>query len=103
MELDDRFADASEFPTSVEVKLADGEMLEQTVPLAMGKLARWMSRSDLKVKFGDCASAAMGTRQQDAVFNRLVEMDSNVACERLFAGLRDSGAMDISATAVRSG
>ncbi|MFH1602322.1 MAG: MmgE/PrpD family protein, partial [Pseudomonadota bacterium] len=50
MELDDRFADASEFPTSVRVELADGAILEETVPLAIGKLARWMSPQDLKSK-----------------------------------------------------
>lgn len=81
MEVDERFRDESEFPTAVRVETESGLCLERVVPLAMGKPERWLTPSQLRDKFGDCASRALPTSRVDKAFRRLRALDGESRCD----------------------
>ncbi len=86
MEVEPRFADESEFPTLLEVELADGTRLTHTVELALGKPQRWPERAQVKAKFADCARSMLGAAELDRLFNLVTALD----CERPAAGVIDA-------------
>ena len=84
MELEPRFADDSEFPTTIAVTLTDGTRLEETVPLALGKPARWPNRAQLEAKFADCALRPLGAAACARAFVRLSALDDDRPLVSLF-------------------
>lgn len=68
MELDDRVAGNSEFGATVTIELTDGRRLEEIVPLAVGKPARWFPKEKLESKFHDCCHGTIAREDAAAVF-----------------------------------
>lgn len=54
MELDARVAGNSEFGSVVTITTKSGQILEEIVPLAIGKPERWFPKAKLESKFHDC-------------------------------------------------
>lgn len=61
MVVDDRHRDGTQYPASVQVRTAGGQVLERTVELARGKNANPLSEAELQAKFVDCAGAGGDT------------------------------------------
>ena len=69
MELDDRGEGNTEFGAVVTVTRSDGQKLEETVPLALGKPERWFSKQKLESKFHDCCSGVIPGEKAESVFS----------------------------------
>jgi 2-methylcitrate dehydratase PrpD len=71
MEVDERVRHDSEFATAVKVTTRDGATRERLVPLAKGKPARWMSRTEIEAKYRDCVGDTLGAAHADELFSCL--------------------------------
>ncbi len=68
MERDDRVAGNTEFGAVVTIETADGQKLEELVPLAMGKPERWFSKERLAAKFMDCCDLTIERPLAEEIF-----------------------------------
>jgi 2-methylcitrate dehydratase PrpD len=71
MEVDERVRDHAEWATAVRVETEAGEVREELVPLAIGKVGRWFSEEQLRDKFLDCASRSVDSGQAQRLFAQL--------------------------------
>jgi 2-methylcitrate dehydratase PrpD len=83
MEVDERVRHEKEWATAVRVETESGEVREELVPLAIGKVGRWFSEDDLRAKFMDCA----GRTIQPAQAERLYAMLRSISALPSFAAL----------------
>lgn len=84
MEAVPRYAQDSEFPTTVIVALADDTRLEKTVPLAQGKPARWPDAATMAAKFAGCAAGVLDPARRDAAYARLAALDDDRPLDDLY-------------------
>lgn len=75
MELDDRVAGNTEFGAVVTIALKDGKELEEIVPLATGKPARWFSKDRLESKFRDCCRGVIDDDGASRLFESAQALD----------------------------
>jgi 2-methylcitrate dehydratase PrpD len=76
MELDDRVAGNTEFGATVSIALADGRVLEEIVPLAIGKPERWFPKERLESKFHDCCRRVISPETSTKVFDLAQSLES---------------------------
>lgn len=76
MELDDRVAGNTEFGAVVTIALKDGRKLEEIVPLAIGKPARWFPKDRLEAKFRDCCRPVMDDDSTTRLFECAQSLDT---------------------------
>ena len=86
MEVDDRVRDDAEWATAVRVETAGGEVREELVPLAIGKVGRWFSEDQLRDKFLDCAGRSIAPEPASRLFASLRGMPAQAS----FAALDDA-------------
>lgn len=84
MEADERVEASSEFAAIVTARTRNGKTHERSVPLAIGKPARWLGRDDLRAKFVECARFAISQDSAEHAFERFTDLTS---AERLGAEL----------------
>jgi 2-methylcitrate dehydratase PrpD len=88
MEVDGRVRDDPEYATVIEAELEDGGRVEQLVPLAMGKPARWFDAARLHAKVTDCLRHAVPSTpdaEAAALFAALQSVDAARPVAELFA------------------
>jgi len=68
MELDDRVKGNTEFGSVVTITTASGLILEEVIPLAIGKPERWFSKDKLRSKFEDCCYGVINDEQANAIY-----------------------------------
>jgi len=83
MEVDERVRHDSEFATILQVRTADGQVYERSVPLALGKPARWLNAAQLKTKFDDCGRVALPQDRLDTAFATLQSLDGELPVSAL--------------------
>jgi 2-methylcitrate dehydratase PrpD len=76
MVVDERVRHEKEWGTAVRVETMTGEVKEELVPLAIGKVGRWFSEDTLRTKFMDCASRMIPTSQAEHLFRALRTLPS---------------------------
>lgn len=69
--VDDEVRGNTEFGTVVEATTTSGRHVRELVPLAKGKLDRWLSTADLRAKFLDCAHRALGGAAAERAFDTM--------------------------------
>ena len=74
MEVDERVRDDAEWATAVRVETESGDIREELVPLAIGKVGRWFSEDQLRAKFMDCASRTIAPEAAQQLFKTLRSM-----------------------------
>jgi 2-methylcitrate dehydratase PrpD len=72
-----------EFPTEVEVRLADGRALETAVPWPAGSLARPFTQGELWAKFEGCTAPVLQPARAAALRHALEALPGLVAIEEL--------------------
>ena len=87
MELDGRVAGNTEFGAVVTVDLMDGRRMEELVPLAIGKPARWFPKEKLESKFLDCCRGVIARENTAAVFQLAQGLESADSLEPLLDAL----------------
>ena len=87
MEADDRVRNDPEWATAVEVETESGEIREEIVHLAVGKVGRWFSEGDLRTKFMDCAARSLPGAQGEALYSTLRSLPTLACAQRLSEGL----------------
>lgn len=68
MELDDRVKGNTEFGSVVTITTASGLILEEVIPLALGKPARWFPKNTLRSKFEDCCKGIISNEQANEIY-----------------------------------
>jgi 2-methylcitrate dehydratase PrpD len=71
MVVDERVRHEAEWSTAVRVETEDGEVREELVPLALGKVGRWFSEDRMRTKFLDCAGRVLGETRSARLFDTL--------------------------------
>lgn len=87
MELDGRVAGNTEFGAVVTITMADGRLLEELVPLAIGKPDRWFSKDKLESKFHDCCRSVMARDRADTVFRLAQSLEAAESLDSLLVAL----------------
>jgi 2-methylcitrate dehydratase PrpD len=75
VEVDERVAHGTEFPTVLTIETADGERHEHLEMEAIGKPSRWFSTQQLHDKFTDCINSVPGFSRGADLFDRLQNLD----------------------------
>ena len=88
MEVDDRIRDDREFASIVTIVMANGERFEETVRVALGKPARWLSTQQLQDKFSDCCQYSGCRIDSRRAFAALQSIDSAGSLDGMLALLR---------------
>ncbi len=91
MEVDERVRHDAEWATAVRVETESGEVKEELVPLAIGKVGRWFSEDRLRAKFMDCASRAIPPAQAERLFKTLRSMPALASFAALERELTTAG------------
>lgn len=86
MEVDERVREDAEWATAVRVETVDGEVREELVPLAIGKVGRWFSEDRMHDKFMDCTSRSLPQPAAAALYRALRELPA----QRSVAALDDA-------------
>jgi len=68
MELDDRVKENTEFGSIVTITTASGKILEEIIPLAIGKPERWFPKDKLRSKFDDCCNGVIDGEQANELY-----------------------------------
>lgn len=86
MEVDERVRDDAEWATAVRVQAEGGEVRDELVPLAIGKVGRWFTEDQMRGKFMDCTGRCLPAPRAAGLFDTLRGM----ASLRSFAALDDA-------------
>ncbi len=87
LEVDQRVAHGTEFPTVLTIETSDGSRLEHTEMEAIGKPSRWFSTQQLRDKFTDCIGVVPGFNRAGALFEQLQKLDRSDALSGLVTQL----------------
>ena len=79
-----------EFPTEVEVRLADGRAFETAVPWPAGSLARPFTQGELWAKFEGCTAGLLAAPRAAALRDALERLAGLATIEPLMAPLYDT-------------
>ena len=78
MELDDRVKGNTEFGAVVPITTKSGDMLEEIVPLAVGKPERWFPKEKLRSKFDDCCRGIIDDAQASEIYELAQSIEQTV-------------------------
>jgi 2-methylcitrate dehydratase PrpD len=87
MELDGRVAGNTEFGAVVTIETRDGQILEELVPLAIGKPERWFPKKRLATKFHDCCNTVIDQVLAEEIFTLAQALDQAPSLEPLTKAL----------------
>ena len=76
MVVDERVRHEKEWGTAVRVETVSGDVKEELVPLAIGKVGRWFPEDTLRAKFMDCTSRAIPASQAERLYAALRDLSS---------------------------
>jgi 2-methylcitrate dehydratase PrpD len=88
LEVDERVAHGTEFPTVLTIETADGARHEHLEMEAIGKPSRWFSTQQLREKFTDCIGVVPGFDRTDALFDQVQQLARSNAVSSLVQELR---------------